>query len=100
MIDPRTYGNILRQAGFADVDSQDRTWQYCTLSKRELNTLIARKSEFVAEFGEEDHADICRVFNDKLDMCLRGDRSFVVVHARKGDHWQARSDLCQQRTQC
>uniref|UniRef100_A0A7S0FFV0 phosphoethanolamine N-methyltransferase n=1 Tax=Pyrodinium bahamense TaxID=73915 RepID=A0A7S0FFV0_9DINO len=83
LLSPTGYGKLVEDAGFGHVDCQDRSWQYCKLSRSEIDRIKSGKAAeaFDAEYGSEARLTLIKVFSDKVDMCLRGDRTFVLVHA-------------------
>jgi len=85
LLSPVAYGDLTRSAGFDTVNCSDRTFQYCQIARHEIarvNTPTAAAA-FDAEFSETARTNLAKVFNDKVDMCLRGDRTFILCHAVK-----------------
>lgn len=85
LLSPTAYGKLTEDAGFEQVNSMDRSWQYCKVSRGEIekinNPVGAQK--FDAKYSAADREALCKVFSDKVDMCLLGDRSFILLHAQK-----------------
>ena len=85
LLSPSAYGELTEKAGFEEVKSMDRSWQYCTISKEEISRIQSPEAaaKFDAEFSTEDREALVKVFNDKVNMCIRKDRTFIVLHAIK-----------------
>lgn len=81
LLSPTKYEELTREAGFEDVDCQERTFQYCQIARREIGRI--KPGEFDEEFSKEQREGLVKVFDDKVEMCLRGDRTFILLHAKK-----------------
>lgn len=81
----KEYQTLCEDAGFAPsaIDAQDRSWEYCQVSRAERRRLEGRRDAFVAEYSQEEMEELVDVFESKISMCVDGDRSFQLVHARK-----------------
>jgi len=85
LLSPTAYGDLTRSAGFEDVDCQDRSFQYCQIARREIGRIDPET--FDSEFSADKRKGLVKVFNDKVEMCLRGDRTFILLHATKQPSW-------------
>lgn len=85
LLSPSAYGALTRSAGFDDVRCHDRSWQYCQIARQEIARVNSPEASaaFDAEFSTADRETLAKVFNDKVEMCLRSDRSFILCHAVK-----------------
>lgn len=85
LLSPTAYGELTRGAGFETVTSMDRSWQYCQLSTKEINRIQSSEAAaaFDSEFSSAQREAMIKVFNDKVNMCVRSDRTFIVLHAVK-----------------
>ncbi|KAF7848773.1 hypothetical protein BT93_L1574 [Corymbia citriodora subsp. variegata] len=56
--DVKAYGQMLRDAGFAEVIAEDRTDQFIELLEKKLNAIEKDKDAFISDFSEEDYNDL------------------------------------------
>jgi phosphoethanolamine N-methyltransferase len=77
------YGVMLKDAGFADVVAEDRTWQFEASLQRELAAAKAEKAAFVAEFSEEDYSEVVGGWAAKLERVAEGEQRWGLFTARK-----------------
>ncbi|OAY46530.1 phosphomethylethanolamine N-methyltransferase isoform X1 [Manihot esculenta] len=81
--DVKTYGQMLKDAGFAEVIAEDRTDQFNQVLQRELNAIEKEKDEFVEDFSEEDYNDIVGGWKAKLIRSSSGEQRWGLFIAKK-----------------
>lgn len=81
--DVKTYGQMLKDAGFAEVIAEDRTDQFIQVLQRELNAIEKEKDEFVEDFSEEDYNDIVGGWKAKLIRSSSGEQRWGLFIAKK-----------------
>ncbi|XP_041845442.1 phosphoethanolamine methyltransferase [Melanotaenia boesemani] len=80
---PSEYGKFIQEAGFCNVQAEDRTAQFIQIIKTELQRAEAIKDEFIEEFSEEDYFAIVNGWKEKLERSNSGDQTWGLFHARK-----------------
>ncbi|KAM9833023.1 phosphoethanolamine methyltransferase isoform 1-T1 [Syngnathus typhle] len=80
---PSQYGKFIQEAGFCNVQANDRTAQFIQVIKEELQRADQIKNEFIKEFSEEDYSAIVNGWRDKLERSNSGDQKWGLFHARK-----------------
>ncbi|XP_065185084.1 uncharacterized protein LOC135815686 [Sycon ciliatum] len=77
------YGQILRDAGFAEVVADDRSRQFCDVLLREVKRASAERSELVKEFSEKDYDDLVTGWKAKVERVNAGDQCWGLFFGRK-----------------
>jgi phosphoethanolamine N-methyltransferase len=77
------YGAALCAAGFADVEADDRTWQFKAALDAELARAREGKAAFVAEFSEADYDAVVGGWEDKLRRVAAGEQRWGLFTARR-----------------
>ncbi|XP_077434010.1 phosphoethanolamine methyltransferase isoform X2 [Vanacampus margaritifer] len=80
---PSQYGKFIQDAGFCNVEANDRTAQFIRVVKGELQRADEIKREFIEEFSEEDYSAIVNGWREKLERSNSGDQRWGLFHARK-----------------
>ncbi|XP_019944292.2 phosphoethanolamine methyltransferase isoform X1 [Paralichthys olivaceus] len=80
---PSQYGKFIEEAGFCNVQAEDRTDQFIQVIKTELQRAEAIKSEFIEEFSEEDYFAIVNGWREKLERSNSGDQRWGLFYATK-----------------
>jgi L-fuculose-phosphate aldolase len=83
---PRQYADALETAGFQDSNAEDLALWYCTTCQTELDRVAVPgpgRDDFLSQHGEFILANLEKTYRDKIQMTLRGDRSYVLVTATK-----------------
>ncbi|GAV74409.1 Methyltransf_11 domain-containing protein/Methyltransf_23 domain-containing protein [Cephalotus follicularis] len=80
--DVKTYGQMLRDAGF-DVVAEDRTEQFLQVLQRELNAVEKDKDAFIRDFSEEDYNEIVDGWKAKLIRSSSGEQRWGLFIAKK-----------------
>ena len=85
---PDDYKKCFIDAGFQDdqVISTGRPHWYCCICQKELDNVQlpgAARDKFLETSSDVELAKLIKTYNDKIQMTLRGDRSFVILHATK-----------------
>nr|POE74973.1 phosphoethanolamine n-methyltransferase 1 [Quercus suber] len=92
--DVKSYGQMLRDAGFTDVIAEDRTEQFIQVLQRELNAVEKDKDAFIEDFSEEDYNDIVGGWKAKLIRTSSGEQRwglFIAMWNALPD-WNFRND--------
>lgn len=69
----RGYRALLEQAGFVQVDAQDRTAEFVSILQAELGRIA----------NDAEHADIRRSWQEKMERARRGEQNWVWCSGRK-----------------
>ncbi|WP_027370921.1 methyltransferase domain-containing protein [Desulfovermiculus halophilus] len=77
------YGDHIRQAGFEQVQIQDKTDLLISILQDQLHRLDSRKEEFIAEFSEDDYAYLRSRWKLKLECCQDGDMKWGWFSGRR-----------------
>ncbi|KAF3785384.1 Phosphoethanolamine N-methyltransferase 3 [Nymphaea thermarum] len=77
------YGQMLRDAGFADVLAEDRTDQFIKVLQKELDAVKKDKDNFIHDFSEEDYHEIVDGWEKKLKRSSSGEQRWGLFIARK-----------------
>jgi L-fuculose-phosphate aldolase len=89
--------DVLKKAGFESVESIDQALWYCQTCQTEVDRVALPDSEgreaFLAQFSQQQLDNLIASYRDKMGMTLRGDRSYVMVCATKGQKSLPHDDL-------
>ena len=83
MIEPREYGRKLDAAGFKDVVVDDATPRFIEILEKEADSLVTRRSEFLASFSEADLNYLVERWAMKVRFCTAGDMKWGIYLATK-----------------
>jgi phosphoethanolamine N-methyltransferase len=83
LVEPTTYGKLLEEAGFVDVDVEDATAKFTDIMKREAAQLSSHRAEFVGMFSETDLNYLIDRWAMKDGFCRAGDMKWGIYHARR-----------------
>ena len=81
--DVKSYGQMLRDAGFVDVLAEDRTDQFMQVLKQELDAVEKDKDAFISDFSEEDYGAIVGGWKAKLIRTSSGEQRWGLFIAKK-----------------
>ncbi|OMO51411.1 hypothetical protein COLO4_37682 [Corchorus olitorius] len=81
--DVKTYGQMLKDAGFDEVIAEDRTDQFIQVLQRELNEVEKDKDTFISDFSEKDYDDIVGGWKAKLVRSSSGEQRWGLFLAKK-----------------
>jgi len=103
LLTPIQYKQLfVEHAEFQDdfVESRDCQLWYCQTSQREMDRLLvkgsAAREAFLQEKSQADLDKLVQVYQDKITMTLRGDRSYVMLTAQKQPrHFTQRQQVVQ-----
>jgi phosphoethanolamine N-methyltransferase len=84
VIEPREYGRLLEAAGFKDVVVDDATPLFVEILEREADSLVTRRTEFLASFSEADLSYLVVRWALKVGFCKAGDMKWGIYLASKG----------------
>jgi phosphoethanolamine N-methyltransferase len=102
LLTPAGYQAAFCSAGFAAdrVTATDEPLWYCQVSLQEMDRVVRPgpgREAFLAQNSLEDLEQLAKVYQDKIQMTLRGDRSYVIVTATKAaapqPHYEARQQV-------
>jgi len=94
LVTPQNYKMLFVDAGFGDdcVESRDRQLLYCQTSQKEIDRIIVpgpARDKFLKAHTQQDLDKLALVYQDKITMTLRGDRSYVMLTAVKQPSFHA-----------
>ncbi|KAL0380162.1 UNVERIFIED_CONTAM: Phosphoethanolamine N-methyltransferase [Sesamum angustifolium] len=78
-----TYGQMLRNAGFAEVIAEDRTEQFIQVLEKELDAVEKDRETFIRDFSEEDYNEIVGGWKAKLVRSSSGEQRWGLFIAQK-----------------
>lgn len=81
--DVKTYGQMIEDAGFSEVVSEDRTYQFIQVLQQELEAVEEQKDTFIHDFSEEGYNDIVSGWKAKLNRSLSGEQRWGLFFAKK-----------------
>ncbi|KAJ8559987.1 hypothetical protein K7X08_004045 [Anisodus acutangulus] len=81
--DVEAYGQMLRDAGFNEVISEDRTEQFMKVLQEELDIVEKERESFIQEFSEQDYNDIVGGWKAKLIRSSSGEQRWGLFIAKK-----------------
>ncbi|KAH9801662.1 phosphoethanolamine N-methyltransferase 1 [Citrus sinensis] len=81
--DVKSYGQMLKDAGFVDIIAEDRTEQFMQVLQRELDAIEKDKDAFIKDFSEEDYNDIVGGWKAKLIRTSAGEQRWGLFLAKK-----------------
>ncbi|MFO0890715.1 MAG: methyltransferase domain-containing protein [Isosphaeraceae bacterium] len=85
VVAPEAYGKLLEDAGFVDVQVNDATAMFVDILQRESRRLVERRSEFLAEFSEEDLNYLVERWAMKERFCEAGDMKWGIFLGTRRD---------------
>eukprot|EP00164_Ancoracysta_twista_P001124 GFYU01001476.1.p1 GENE.GFYU01001476.1~~GFYU01001476.1.p1 ORF type:complete len:274 (-),score=115.80 GFYU01001476.1:83-904(-) len=77
------YGQTLTDAGFANVQAQDRSKQWIDVLNHELSKLEGMRDSFLAEFSQKDYDDLEEGWKSKVQRCTAGLQMWGVYLGHK-----------------
>ena len=83
LLDPETYGGILREVGFVNVLVEDWTPSFIEVLRDEKQSLVDKKEIFLKDFTEEDLDYLGKRWEQKIQYCLDGDMRVGLWQAFK-----------------
>jgi L-ribulose-5-phosphate 4-epimerase len=96
---PTDYGKVLATAGFGSVDAKNMAYWYCTICQQELDRVLSNRDVLVNQQGDDACANVEKTFRDKIQMTLRGDRSYVLAVGQKQQKFLSlRQQVCDSYT--
>ncbi len=85
VVEPEQYGELLRGAGFQDVEVADVTDVFVDILRRESRRLVEHRAEFLAAFSEEDLNYLVERWAMKERFCAAGDMKWgIYLGTRRG----------------
>lgn len=101
LLTPEQYAQTFVDVGFDKqfVESKGMALWYCQICRKELDRIVtpgAGRDAFLKNKNEDDVKKLEKVYGDKINMTLRGDRSYVMVTATKTESFYAsRQEVCE-----
>ncbi|MFO0950990.1 MAG: methyltransferase domain-containing protein [Isosphaeraceae bacterium] len=83
VVDPASYGKLLEDAGFVDVEVEDATPKFIDIMKREADRLEQNRAEFVRLFSEKDLNYLIDRWAMKDGFCNAGDMKWGIYKATR-----------------
>ncbi|TNE47374.1 MAG: methyltransferase domain-containing protein [Deltaproteobacteria bacterium] len=83
LLDVESYGDLLRDAGFVDVVSDNWSTQFVEILRAEQGMLQSNRSEFLKDFSEEDLQYLHERWERKVQYCLEGDMQAGLWYGTK-----------------
>ncbi|KAL3859677.1 hypothetical protein ACJMK2_009885 [Sinanodonta woodiana] len=83
LLSPVKYGNVLKEAGFCNVQADDRTDLFVACLQKELERITSIREEFIKEFSLEDYDYLVTGWKDKVERSGQGDQRWGVFYAEK-----------------
>jgi phosphoethanolamine N-methyltransferase len=83
LVAPASYGKLLADAGFAEVEVEDATDKFIDIMKREADRLAANREGFVGAFSEADLKYLIDRWQMKDGFCRAGDMKWGIYKARR-----------------
>jgi phosphoethanolamine N-methyltransferase len=83
LTDPGSYGKLLEQAGFADVDVEDATDRFVDILVRESERLQANRADFLTSFSEQDLSYLVDRWAMKVRFCKAGMMKWGIYKAAR-----------------
>ena len=77
------YAQILRDAGFARVDVEDRTEDLLQSMVWERARLAASRERFITDFTEQEYREIVERWDKKIEFAQREELVWLVLTADK-----------------
>ncbi|KAL3913113.1 MAG: hypothetical protein SGILL_006620 [Bacillariaceae sp.] len=99
LVSPQNYKQIFVDVGFEEdfVVAEDRQLWYCQISQKELDRVLTpgpARDAFLETQSQKDLDKLIKVYQDKITMTLRGDRSYVILTATKQpSHYKERCEV-------
>lgn len=88
MYTAKQYSVALETPGFTDVNARDMAHWYCVTCQTELDRVAQpgpSREKCLEEQGAEQVAKLEQTYENKIQMTLRGDRSYVLITGVKAD---------------
>ena len=83
VVDPVSYGKLLLDAGFVDVEVEDATAKFIDIMKREAERLERNRADFVQLFSESDLKYLIDRWAMKDVFCRAGDQKWGIYKATR-----------------
>ncbi|XP_062521240.1 uncharacterized protein LOC134196183 [Corticium candelabrum] len=83
LLDVRSYGKIIEEAGFTKVVAEDKTSMFVSVLTEELTKFRKEKDSFIKEFTAEDYDAIVSGWAAKLERCQVGQQKWGLFLATK-----------------
>jgi len=81
--DVEAYGQMLKNAGFSHVISEDRTDQFLGILQKELDKFEKNKDDFLSDFSQGDYDHIVNGWKAKLQRSSAGEQRWGLFIASK-----------------
>ena len=83
LTDPASYGKLLENAGFTDVEVEDATDKFVQILRNEADRLGVNRADFLATFREEDLNYLVERWAMKVGFCKAGEMKWGIYRAGK-----------------
>jgi L-fuculose-phosphate aldolase len=96
---PVNYAKAVERAGLQDAVGEDLAFWYCATCQKELDRVLLAPDDFLQSHPEETLSNLEKTYWDKIQMTLRGDRSYVLVTATKDEpYMDLKKQVCEAYT--
>merc|ERR1712200_29142 len=77
------YSNVLKKVGFKNVQAIDKTAEFISILKMEMDKFKPTKDKFIREFSLKDYKDLTEGWDIKVERCSKGEQGWGWFTARK-----------------
>merc|ERR1712038_2143360 len=77
------YGHVLKKVGFKNVQAIDKTAEFISILKMEMDKFKPTKDKFIREFSLKDYKDLTEGWDIKVERCSKGEQGWGWFTARK-----------------
>lgn len=77
------YGDLLKRVGFEQVKAIDKTDEFVSVLKEEMQRFRPTKASFVKEFSLNDYNELVNGWDVKVDRCTQGEQGWGLFLATK-----------------
>ncbi|KAK7066305.1 hypothetical protein SK128_005080 [Halocaridina rubra] len=78
-----SYGSILKEIGFKDVEAKDLAERFYAIQKEELEAFIPTKEAFIQEYSLQEFEDLVKIASNKLPWVKTQQFTWGAFSARK-----------------
>merc|ERR1712007_352722 len=83
LVTVQEYGNVLKKVGFKNVQAIDKTAEFISILKMEMDKFKPTKDKFIREFSLKDYKDLTEGWDIKVERCSKGEQGWGWFTARK-----------------
>jgi len=83
LVTVQEYGNVLKKVGFKNVQAIDKTAEFISILKMEMEKFKPTKDKFIKEFSLKDYKDLTEGWDIKVERCSKGEQGWGWFTALK-----------------